>query len=141
LAVVIIAALQWRVARNKLRLDLFDRRYKLYDAARKFLSLSLRETKVELPPLAEFNVGVADAEFLFGSDVLKYLEQLRKNALHLRTTQSLQSHSRTNDEIKKRVKTEDEDIKRLISQLDELTKVFSRYLGFADVARSYEQHA
>jgi hypothetical protein len=37
-AVVVIAVLQWRVAHNKLRLDLFDRRYKVYEAARKFLA-------------------------------------------------------------------------------------------------------
>jgi len=30
---------QWRVADNKLRLDLFDRRYKVYDALRLALSL------------------------------------------------------------------------------------------------------
>jgi hypothetical protein len=38
IAVAIIAALQWRVAHNKLRLDLFDRRYQVYDATRKFLA-------------------------------------------------------------------------------------------------------
>lgn len=44
-AVAIIAALQWRVADNKLRLDLFDRRYKVYDATRKFLGAICREGK------------------------------------------------------------------------------------------------
>ena len=35
-AVVVIARQQRQIARNKLRLDLFDRRYKIYDATRKF---------------------------------------------------------------------------------------------------------
>jgi hypothetical protein len=44
-AVAIVAALQWRVADNKLRLDLFDRRYKVYDATRKFLVTIGREAE------------------------------------------------------------------------------------------------
>jgi hypothetical protein len=38
-AVAVIAWQQWRVADNKLRLDLFERRYKVYDALRLPLSL------------------------------------------------------------------------------------------------------
>jgi hypothetical protein len=38
-AVAVIAWQQWRVPDNKLRLDLFDRRYKVYDALRLPLSL------------------------------------------------------------------------------------------------------
>jgi hypothetical protein len=38
-AVAVIAWQQWRVADNKLRLDLFDRRYKVYDALRLPLTL------------------------------------------------------------------------------------------------------
>jgi hypothetical protein len=38
-AVAAVAWLQWWVALNKLRLDLFDRRYKVYDATREFLAL------------------------------------------------------------------------------------------------------
>jgi hypothetical protein len=36
-AVTIVAWLQWLVARNKLCLDLFDRRYKIYEATQKFV--------------------------------------------------------------------------------------------------------
>jgi hypothetical protein len=39
LAVGCVALAQWRVARNKLRLDLFDRRYKVYEATQTFLHL------------------------------------------------------------------------------------------------------
>ena len=46
IALAIIAALQWRVADNKLRLDLFDRRYKVYDATRKFLAVIIRGSRV-----------------------------------------------------------------------------------------------
>jgi hypothetical protein len=42
LAVVIIAWRQWRVARNKPRLNLLDRRYKVYEATSKFVDVAPR---------------------------------------------------------------------------------------------------
>jgi len=41
-AVVIIAWRQWRVVRNELRLDLFDRHYKVYEATSKFVDVAPR---------------------------------------------------------------------------------------------------
>jgi len=61
LAVALFAGLQWRLARTKLRLDLFDRRYKVYAAAKKLPTLVLGEAKLNLPDLTEFNIAVADA--------------------------------------------------------------------------------
>jgi hypothetical protein len=92
IAVAIIAALQWRVADNKLRLDLFDRRYKVYDATRKFLSVILREANFANPQLFEFYAGTSDAEFLFGPDVTEHLEKIRKRAVHLRRPNGFSSH-------------------------------------------------
>ena len=36
---------QWRVARNKLRLDLFDRRWKIYEATSKFVDCRAAKAK------------------------------------------------------------------------------------------------
>ena len=65
-----IAWQQWRVADNKLRLDLFDRRYKVYDATRKFLAVIIREATFTDSQLFEFYGGTSDAEFLFGADIV-----------------------------------------------------------------------
>jgi hypothetical protein len=64
IAVVVIAWQQWQVANNKLRLDLFDRRYKVYDATRNFLAVILREATFTNSQLFEFYAGTSDAEFL-----------------------------------------------------------------------------
>ena len=133
LAIAVFAGLQWRLARTKLRLDLFDRRYKVYDAAKKLLTLVLREAKLNLSDLTEFNIAVADAEFLFESDVLNYLKGLRKSAIHLNTTQKLLSRPQTDDQLKKTAEAEEKDLTDLTNQLAQLTKAFRRYLGFADI--------
>jgi hypothetical protein len=81
-AVGIVAFQQWRVARNKLRLDLFDRRYEIYDATRRFLRDSVQDFAHIDQHLVEFNDKTSNAEFLFDADVVNYLEQIRQRALN-----------------------------------------------------------
>jgi len=89
LSVACIAFQQWRVARNKLRMDLFDRRYKIYEATRKFLTEILRSASFDDSHLFEFYAGSSDAEFLFRSDVVDYLSHIRKRAVDMRTHQKV----------------------------------------------------
>jgi hypothetical protein len=120
----------------KLRLDLFDRRYKIYETTRKFLARMPAETRFDQSHFLAFRADIADAEFLFGSDVLDYLEQLRTLALNVRTHQALQARSQNEDELSERVKAENQEFALLDEQLTNLTNVFSRYLGFAHIAQS-----
>jgi hypothetical protein len=132
-AVVLIAWLQWRVARNKLRLDLFDRRYKVYEATRKFLGLILRNGAFTDLELTEFELATSDAKFLFGDDVVQWLEEIRKRALHLRTTQKLLSRPRDDHEVAKRAQAEHDDLLWLTDEIATMKSVFTRYLGFGHV--------
>jgi hypothetical protein len=133
-AVVTIALLQWRVADNKLRLDLFDRRYKVYDAARNFLASISRDASVTQSHLAEFNIGTSDAKFLFEPDVGEYLAEIRKRALHLRTTRELLKRPpASDDELVGLAQAESDAVLWLGDQITEMTKIFTPYLGFANV--------
>ena len=109
-AVVCVAWAQWRVARNKLRLDLFDRRYKVYEATRTFLHLSIAEhSKIDWH-LSNFKNATAHAEFLFGSDVVNYLGKIRKWG-------------------------EEDDAISLSDpvRITEMSNAFAPYLGFANI--------
>ena len=113
---------------------LFDRRYKVYDATRKFLSVIIREATFTNPDLFEFNAGTSDAQFLFKPDVADYLAEIRKQALHLRTTRELLTRPRiTDDELARLAQAENDDLKWLGDQITAMTKVFAPYLGFANV--------
>jgi hypothetical protein len=131
--VVAIAWQQWRVAENKLRLDLFDRRYKVYDATKKFLAVIIREATSTDSQLFEFNVGTSDAEFLFEADLVAYLAQIRKRALHMRTAQQLFEPLPVGDERSRHVQAAHDDLSWLSDQITAMTKAFTPYLGFANV--------
>ncbi len=132
-AVVIIAWQQWRVADTKLRLDLFDRRYKIYDATKKFLAVIIREATFTDSQLFEFNAGTSDAEFLFEADLVAYLGQIRKRALHMRTAQQLFEPLPVGDERSRHVQAAHDDLSWLSDQITAMTKTFTPYLGFANV--------
>jgi hypothetical protein len=80
-----IAFKQVRIATAKLNLDLYDRRFKVFEAARSLITQVMREAHVGLKDIRSFSLGVADATFLFESDVERYLTALRKKAIALRT--------------------------------------------------------
>ena len=133
IAVVAVAWQQWRVAEDKLRLDLFDRRYKVYDATRKFLAVILREATFTDSQLFEFYGGTSDAEFLFGVDVVEYLAQIRNRAVDMRTHQDLYEHLPVGDERSRHVNAKHGDLSWLNDQITAMTKIFTPYLGFANV--------
>jgi len=105
-----IAWQQWQVARSKLRLDLFDRRYKVFDATRKFLAVILREARFEGSHLFEFFAGTSDAEFLFDSDIVDYLAQIRTRALNMRTHQKVYEPLPAGDERSRHVQAEHDQL-------------------------------
>jgi len=133
LAVVIIAALQWQVARNKLRLDLFDRRYKAYDATRKFLAGILRAATFTDSQLFEFNACTSDTEFLFGRDVVDYLAQIRKCTLDMRLHVKEYEPMPVGDERSRHVKAQHDELLWLTNQLTAMTQIFAPYLGFSHI--------
>ena len=128
-----VAWQQWQIARSKLRLDLFDRRYKVYDATRKFLSEIIRSANFKDSHLCEFYAGTSDAEFLFGSDVVDYLAQIRKRAIDMRMHHEMCDPMPVGDERSRHVQANHDQLVWLGEQLTGMTKIFTPYLGFSNV--------
>jgi hypothetical protein len=84
--------------------------------------------------LFEFNSGTSDAEFLFERDVVDWLAEVRRRAVHLSITKKLLSRPPRDDaELEKLANAENEDLTWLIEQSTAMTKVFAPYLGFAQI--------
>ena len=132
-AIAFIAWQQWQVAHAKLRLDLFDRRYKVYEATRKFLAGIISDASFSDSQLFTFYAGTSDAEFLFDADVVDYLAQIRKRAVGMRTHQKLYEHLPVGDDRSRHVQAEHDELLWLGEQITAMTKTFTPYLGFSQI--------
>src|SRR5690606_31368900 len=64
-----IAYRQWRLAQNKLKLDLFDRRYSVYKAAHSLLASIMTSGKAKDDDLYKFLLATREAKWLLDSSV------------------------------------------------------------------------
>lgn len=130
LIAVVIAYQQWALARNKFKLDLFDKRYKVYLAARLFLFEIIRDGNAKDESLWEYMTKTADVIFLFDVEVAKYLVGIRDKAVEL------QNHNKdlnsVPDELKPQLAHERmHKFQELKAALEGLDAAFYPYLGFA----------
>jgi hypothetical protein len=81
---IIIAWRQFDINRKRLKMDLFDRRYAVYDAAREFMQ-EIFQAGVTKPgeKFFQFNFAVGESRFLFDKDVIEFLEKMLKNAFEM----------------------------------------------------------
>lgn len=84
-----IAYRQWRLGQNKLKLDLFDRRFSVYDAARNFLAGIMTSGKAKDEDIYKFVGATREAKWLLNSEIAAYLhEVIYKKALALASLQA-----------------------------------------------------
>jgi hypothetical protein len=81
------ACLAWQqvqIARVKLQHDLYDRRYRVFDAVRTLLAEVTTHANPPEDAISAFVRGTDDAVFLFDADLVAYLSEIRQRALRLR---------------------------------------------------------
>jgi hypothetical protein len=123
------AAAAAQTAKNKLKLELFDRRIAVYDAARKAIdSTGLMNYQREEVQDA-YKEGIDPAVWLFENDVLEYLNDelwplLFKFGLASRDADTLTVHDERASAIR-----EERDLRmELAAQSHRINEVFARYL-------------
>ena len=76
---------QYQLARDRVRLDLFEKRRAAYDKLTEYFSAVLSEGRVKDPTMGLMYEAKGKAQFLFGEDVQQYLQELWTKSLDLRT--------------------------------------------------------
>jgi hypothetical protein len=82
---VAIGGMQWWTARQKLVLDLFDKRFQVFLDVRKIASVAMQLGRLEQP--GEVNEIIARGRFLFGDDMQQSLVKLHSLATELEMKQ------------------------------------------------------
>jgi len=78
-----IAWQQWQTNKQKLNLERYDRRLHVYEEVRKILSIIVRDADASTEDLLSFITSVSEADFLFGPEIPKYINQVYKRGLKL----------------------------------------------------------
>lgn len=80
-----IAYQQLRANRQKVTLDRYDRRLAVYDEVLRFLRSVLRKGYPTYDELLNFRVSVAQADFLFGDDIIQMIDEMYRRGDQLAT--------------------------------------------------------
>ena len=78
-----IAWQQWQTNRQKLVLERYDRRLRVYEEVRKILSIIFRDAKASYEDLLKFRTSVSEADFLFGPEIAEYIDEIYKYGVKL----------------------------------------------------------
>jgi hypothetical protein len=83
----------------------------------------------------DFNAGTSNAEFLFDSDVVDYIQLIRSQAAHMETAHNLSENERDEAERILNIEKFGADRLWLVEQVQSgaMTKTFAPYLGFANI--------
>jgi len=125
-----------KVQKDNLRLALFERRYLIYEGIKEFITLVLREGKVDYDSIATLGVKTRDAEFLFGSEVKGYINNLRDKGFKLKSCDRKLSDRilPIGDERNKLAEEEEQLLIWFGNQHEEVMGIFRKYLKFSIIS-------
>jgi hypothetical protein len=130
-----IAWQQWKTNRQKLNLERYDRRLHVYEEVRKILSIIMRDAKASTEDLLKFRTSVSEADFLFGPDIPKYIDEIYKRGLSLwRWNQEYQDCTQGKPEgydHKKVVDKMSKELRWLSEQFEPAKEKFKKYLDIS----------
>lgn len=95
-ATLTVAWAQWRLARERFRLDLFKSRLEIFEATRDAITEGILQTSGEAAPrkaTVDMRVISSRARFVFGPDIATYVDQVSEHLTALRALDAaIKSH-------------------------------------------------
>jgi hypothetical protein len=129
LLAAVIAWQQWRTNRNKLKLDLFERRYAYYDAAKAIIGKVVGSGKATHEDTYQFLVKIKGARFIAGDKVANYLEETFYRKITLLSALDSELDGEADQEKRRENVRRQREIKDWVqAQYDELDKLFKPLL-------------
>ncbi len=125
----LIAFLQWRINRARLKHELFDRRYQQFTVIKNFLGSIMSSGKVCRDEETKYLIGTSGIRFIFNKEIAAYIEQnIWHPALKLETLDSDLEGLPVGDERTKNIEKQREIKNQLNEEFRNLEELFSPYL-------------
>ncbi len=73
---------QWKTNKQRLKLEQYDRRLRIYNEIVKFLSGVLSKGKAHVDDLVDFRAAVSESDFLFEEEITDYINDIFKHGMN-----------------------------------------------------------
>src|SRR5262249_20963112 len=131
LFIAFIGLRQLRNGRQKLRLEMFDRRYSMYEATKLLIDKIAINGQVSSADLVEFRRNVRGAEFLFEGEARKFFKNLIDLSIVADLARSNQARAKDETALGDFFDEEDQYLKLVEAESPNLEKIFARYLDLS----------
>ncbi|MGV3660905.1 MAG: hypothetical protein ACO1TE_12020 [Prosthecobacter sp.] len=120
-----------QVSKNQLKLALYDRRFKVYEAVKQLLVDATKTDSLSTDGVAAYLRGTTEARFLFDPPAVAFMDSIRKKALAWRQQiQEAEAHA-PGTAARAEAETQARKIKEtLVDDWPALAKTFQTTLGF-----------
>jgi hypothetical protein len=115
----------------RLKAELYDRRLQVYQSVVDFIAQAMRNGTLANEDFGRLSMGTAQAFFLFGQDVMDYIQTVReKGAALLRTSEELHSPNPEHQAQRSKLSAERAELATWFGyQFDESRRVFAQHLA------------
>ena len=118
-----IAIQQYRTNRQKLKIELFEKRYAIYDAVCEYMGAIISKRHSNENEQQQFLVETKGAAFLFDDEIIKFIENVWQNSIDMGEWHE--------DELPSTHAQEEADYMRWFSaEFGKLNERFSKYMRF-----------
>ena len=129
-----IAWRQWQTARQRLRFDLFEKRFGIYLASVTLINRAVVHGTPTMEDIVQFQQATRGGEFLFSGPAKAFIRELGANAIRARLNHD-QLDRNANHPRADHLINEEEDIgDYLRSKADEVDGLFRPYLDLSEIA-------
>lgn len=128
-----ISYLHYKINKEKLRLDLFQRRLEAYEKLQQFLSMVLQKGSVANEDIPVLTEAKYKSRFIFGSEIAKYLDTIWDKAFVIRAQQRKLDGEKSlpiGDERNRVCEDNSEDLKWMADQMRISWTHYQKYLTF-----------
>lgn len=121
------------IQKDKLRLELFEKRLQIFEACQKLFSSVTIEGRATSAMLSPFLRDSANAEFLFGKEIAEYVDEVHEKILRLfQVNKRLDDESLPVGEKRTELANEAEKLQMWFDeQFERSRKIFRKYLHFS----------
>ncbi|MGR3303850.1 MAG: hypothetical protein ACUZ8I_15295 [Candidatus Scalindua sp.] len=123
---------QQLVNEEKFKLDLFDKRYKVFEATRYLFMQIIQSGDIDQHKIREFSVNTTETVFLFDDEIRKYLKKVLDEAVTLQVTNMKYKDLPVSSKRSELCEKQGEITKWFHGQYSELQEVFAPYLKFKE---------